>query len=600
MNIVLSKHSVSRKLILYVILFSSFITFISSALQLYETFEIEVDDIELRLNDIFKFYTQSVTTTLWTANYDDLRTNLEGIIKIPDVAYVRVIADDTEIVSLGDRHKERSVELKKSITYLYRGENIHLGYLYIQASLESAYQNVFDNIIKILISNGIKTFLVAFFILYVFNYLVTRHLQQIANFTRDLDTSKLDTILNLARKKPRYPDELDEVVTAITSLQSNILSHIKQVELSEEKVLLLLNSTAEAIYGIDTYGVCTFINSSCLNMLGYENESELLGKNMHEMIHYQYSDGSVYHVKDCHIYKAYLTGQSSHYDDEVLWRKDGSFFPVEYWSHPVFHNKKITGAVVTFIDITDRLGAEAELTEHREHLGELVAARTSELENSNKALESFSYSVSHDLRTPLRAIYGFCQLLLEDHADSFNDDAQKYFSRITLAVSSMSTLIDDLLSLANVSQSELHLVEVDIKNVIQKIFTKLHEEYPERKVTTIVKMDTMLCDKNLIKIVWDNLIRNAWKYTSTTDNATIEIGMMQDSNTIVYIKDNGVGFDMKFVDKIFLPFQRLHKKEEFEGTGIGLATVERIIARHGGEIWAEAEIGVGATIFIKI
>jgi len=594
----LSKNSISQKLIVSVILFSSFITFITSAIQLYENFDKEVNIIESRLEDIFKFYTQSVTTTLWTANYEDLKTSIEGIINIPNVVYVDVVVDGENISSFGKKLTIRVINLKKEITYEYRGEKLNLGVLRIQASLESAYQNVLDQIVRILVSNGIKTFLVAFFILYIFNYLVTQHLQQIANFTHNLDYKKLDKTLNLNRKKATSPDELDEVVTAITTLQSNILSHINQIQLSEAKVLLLLNSTAEAIYGIDTFGVCTFINSSCLTMLGYKNESELLGRNMHEVIHYQHSDGSEYHVKNCHIYKAYLTGVSSHQDDEVLWRKDGSSFFVEYWSHPIFQGDEITGAVVTFIDISERIAVDKELKSHREHLSELVIERTTDLENSNKALEAFSYSVSHDLRTPLRAIYGFCQLLIEDHGDSFNDNAQSYFNRITKAVKNMSALIDDLLSLASVSQLELNKVEVNIKKVIERIFDKLQDEFPDRQVDISINVATMMCDKNLITIAWENLIRNAWKYTSKKQNAKIEIGI--DENNTISIKDNGIGFDMKFVDKIFLPFQRLHKQEEFEGTGIGLATVYRIVSRHGGTIWAESIPEVGTTIFLNI
>ena len=595
-----SKNNISRKLVLYLILFSSCITFITSVIQLYESFDKEVNVIELRLEDIFKFYTQSATTTLWTANYEDLKTNLKGIIKIPDVIYVHVIVDGEEIISLGKKEMERVIVLKKEILYLYRGELLNLGTLHIQASLESAYQHVIDQIVQILISNGIKTFLVAFFILYVFNNLVTRHLERIANFTHNLDYEKLDKNLSLNRKKNNNPDELDEVVNAITTLQVNVLNRIKQMELSEAKVLLLLNSTAEAIYGIDTLGVCTFINASCLNMLGYEYESELLGKNMHEMIHYKYPNDDEYHVKDCHIYSAYLTGKSAHKDDEVLWRKDGSAFLVEYWSYPIFQDNKITGAVVTYIDITERVAAEKELKVHRENLKELVAERTKELENSNKALEAFSYSVSHDLRTPLRAIYSFSQLLIEDHGESLNEEAQSYFNRITKAVKNMSMLIDDLLSLANVSQSKLNIVEVDVSIIIKRIFEQLKDEYPERKVSVSIDIEVMECDKNLISIVWDNLIRNAWKYSSKTENAKIEIGVNKDEINTVYIRDNGIGFDKQFVDKIFLPFQRLHKEEEFEGTGIGLATVSRIISRHGGKIWAESKPGIGTTIFISI
>ncbi|MFV1982613.1 MAG: ATP-binding protein [Thiohalomonadales bacterium] len=598
----LSKNTVSRKLILYVILFSSFITFIASAFQLYETFNTDVNIIKLRLEDILKIYTQSVTTTLWTANYEDLKTNLNGVMNIPDVVYVNVNVENKDIISLGEKQLNRVMEFKKEISYKYRGQNLILGVLHIQASLESAYQRILDQIVRILISNGIKTFLVAFFILYVFNFLVTRHLQRIANFTHNLDYKKLDTCLYLERNKSNIPDELDEVVNAIAIFQKNILTHIKQVELSEAKVLLLLNSTAEAIYGIDTFGVCTFINASCLKMLGYEQESELLGKNMHELIHYKYPDGKAYDVKDCCINNAYLTGNYAHQDNEVLWRKNGSSFAVEYWSYPIFQDSEISGAVVTFLDITDRVLAENELKLHRENLSELVIERTKELENSNKALESFSYSVSHDLRTPLRAISGFSRILLEDYGESLQHEAKEYFNRITNAVSNMSNLIDDLLSLANVTQSELKIVEIDINKIIKRIFQKLQNENPQRTVDIIIdnNIKTMVGDKNLITIVWENLIQNAWKYTSKTKNARIEIGNHRDENNTIFIKDNGIGFDMKFVDKIFLPFQRLHKKEEYDGTGIGLATVYRVVSRHNGRIWAESSAGKGTTLFISI
>jgi len=594
------KHSISQKLILYVILFSSLITFVTSAFQLFDRFESDVTVINIRLDDVFKYYTQPVTNTLWTANYNELKTNLEGIIKIPNINHIEVTVNDASIVSLGERKSVRIVNQSKEILYLYQDKEINLGTLHIQASLESAYQNVFEQIIQILISNGIKIFLVAFFILYIFHNLVTRHLKNIAGFTHNLNYKKLDKTLILDRKISKNPDELDEVVMGISTLQGKILSHIKQMELSEAKVLLLLHSTAEAIYGVDTFGACTFINASCLRMLGYEHESELLGKNMHEIIHYKYPDGTEYPVRNCHINQAYLTGNNSHKSDEVLWRKDGTSFAVEYWSYPIFRDDEIIGAVVTFMDITERIAAENELRAHKENLSDLVAERTQELENSNKALEAFSYSVSHDLRTPLRAINGFSQILIEDYGDTFNSGAKEYFIRITKAVKSMSMLIDDLLSLASVSQSELKIVDVNVRKIINRIFDQLWDEYPERKVSIDINIENQFCDKNLIKIVWENLIRNAWKYTSKSENAKIEIGLTDDTKNVFYIKDNGVGFDMKYVDKIFLPFQRLHKKEEFEGTGIGLATVERIIKRHGGEIRAESSPNNGTTIFFSL
>lgn len=499
----------------------------------------------------------------------------------------------------------------------------------------------------------------------------------------------------------------------------------EQAEAEQEKqVRLLLDSTAEAIYGVDLEGICTFVNHACVLMLGYQNEQQLLGENMHELIHHTLPDGKPYEKEDCLVRHATLSGKSSHVDHEVHWRADGTSFPVEYWSHPIRRDDEIIGTVVTFIDISERKKAEAklentqkmlqlvldtipvrvfwkdrdsvylgcnklfaedsglqkpeklvgntdfdmgwkeqaeqyrtddlkvmqagvgklnyeepqttpngeqiwletskipltdqdgyvigilgtyhdittrkhaeeELAKHRGHLEELVAMRTAELEAVNKELESFSYSVSHDLRSPLRAIDGFSQTLLEEYADKLDSDGRQYLDRVRKAAQRMGVLIDDMLKLSRVTRSEIQRVPVDLTALARQVLEDLQKHQPQRHVEVVVRSDMRAQgDRSLLQIVLENLLGNAWKYTSGIEKAHIEFGTETlNEETVYFIQDNGIGFDMKYANKLFTPFQRLHSSGEFPGTGIGLATVARIIARHNGRIWVEAAPNRGA------
>jgi len=243
-----------------------------------------------------------------------------------------------------------------------------------------------------------------------------------------------------------------------------------------------------------------------------------------------------------------------------------------------------------------------ELHEHKNNLEELVNKRTSELQRLNKELEAFSYSVSHDLRTPLRAIDGFSQALMEDYADDIDATGQDYLSRIRGASQTMAELIDDMLQLSKITRHELVKAPIDLTAIANVVIENQMLTEPDRNINTYVE-DNMTCraDKNLLMIVMNNLIGNAWKYTNKKAIAEITIGSMKlDNNTVFFVKDNGAGFDMQFVDKLFGVFQRLHTKEEFSGTGVGLATAQRIIHRHGGTIWTEAVVDEGATFYFTV
>ena len=251
----------------------------------------------------------------------------------------------------------------------------------------------------------------------------------------------------------------------------------------------------------------------------------------------------------------------------------------------------------------ERDTAEHELKKHRDHLEELVHERTAELEASNKELEAFSYSVSHDLRAPLRSIHGFCQMLLEDYSEVLDSNGQDYLQRVQTSALNMGNLIEDLLQLARITRSDFNKQKLNISELAEETIDKLKQQEPERRVDVKVQNDLYVNgDEHLISVALDNLLSNSWKYTGKTENAIIEFGSDHSGNGphVYYVKDNGTGFDMKYADKIFLAFQRLHSKEDYPGTGVGLATVQRVIDRHGGKIWAESDMGKGTTIYFTL
>lgn len=243
-----------------------------------------------------------------------------------------------------------------------------------------------------------------------------------------------------------------------------------------------------------------------------------------------------------------------------------------------------------------------QLDEHNRSLELKVAERTFELERSNKELEAFNYSVSHDLRAPLRSIDGFSQALAEDYHSQLDETGQDYLKRVRAAANRMGKLIDDMLRLSRLSRQEMSISDVNMTELAESVLHKLQEGDPARSVECRVDSGLQARgDVHLLGIALDNLIGNAWKYSSRKDHAEIEIGQaLQDDRRVFFVRDNGAGFDMKYADKLFGAFQRLHKSSEFEGTGIGLATVARIVHRHGGSIWAESEVGNGATFYFEL
>jgi len=262
----------------------------------------------------------------------------------------------------------------------------------------------------------------------------------------------------------------------------------------------------------------------------------------------------------------------------------------------------ITGVIGIVRDVTEQKRAEQEIQQLNAELERRVAQRTAELEAANRELEAFTYSVSHDLRAPLRGMDGFSQILLEDYAAILDDQGKDYLNRVRAASQRMALLIDDLLKLSRVTRSELRQQRVNLSELARTVMAELESEEPERSASvTIEEGMAVQGDKQLMQLVLENLLGNAWKFTHEVSDAAIEFGTMEiDGERSYFVRDNGAGFDMAYGDKLFQPFQRLHTEEEFPGTGIGLATVQRIINRHGGKVWAEGTVDDGAVFYFTL
>jgi signal transduction histidine kinase len=265
--------------------------------------------------------------------------------------------------------------------------------------------------------------------------------------------------------------------------------------------------------------------------------------------------------------------------------------------------------IVALQTIADHLAIAVEnarlydqIRRHASDLEGRVAERTAELTAVNKELEAFAYSVSHDLRAPLRTLDGFSQALLEDYADRLDADGRDYCVRLRAASQRMGQLIDDLLQLSRLTRAEMRREAVDLSAVARAIAAEMRQRDPERQVDVVVADDAVAKgDARLLRVVLENLVGNAWKFTSKHPQARIEFGVTRrDGEQVYYVRDDGAGFDMTYADKLFGAFQRLHSASEFGGTGIGLATVQRVVHRHGGRVWAEGAVGQGATFYFTL
>lgn len=360
---------------------------------------------------------------------------------------------------------------------------------------------------------------------------------------------------------------------------------------SEERYRSLIETTNDWIWEIDEQFHFTYSSLKIQTILGFELNS-VLGRSILDLIPERQRGKVEEEFSNLAERQEAFVGVEQYFEDS-----DGNIAIFETSGIPLFTNNGIfKGYRGISKDITERKKTERQIARLNDELENKVIERTKMLRIANKELEAFSYSVSHDLRAPLRSIDGFSQALIEDYGESLDEIATNYLSRVRSAAQRMSTLIDDMIKLAKVSRTELTKKRINLSHISTSILDSLTEMEPERKTDFKIEPNLyVMGDENLMKVALQNLIENAWKFTSKEDVTRIEVGVKsQDNQTVYYVKDNGAGFDMNYAKKLFTPFQRLHKESDFPGTGIGLSTVQRIIHRHLGKIWAEGEPGKGA------
>lgn len=357
----------------------------------------------------------------------------------------------------------------------------------------------------------------------------------------------------------------------------------------------LAMSLAEGVCAADAKGRVIFANPAAAKLLGAE-PAELIGRDLHEVLHPGCS------TEPCPLAGVLSVGAAARVEDTTLWRLDGCDFPADWSASAIIADGRPSGMVVAFRDVTARRRNEDRIRALNVELERRVVERTAELQAANDELQAFCYSVSHDLRTPLRSVDGFCQVLLEDYGDRLDELGRSYLRRARSASQRMAEIIDDLLGLSRLSRARLRRQVVDVSKLARSVAGDLQATEPSRQVTFEIAAGlSAQADARLLRLVLENLLGNAWKFTAKHATARIEVGATdRDGKRVFFVRDDGAGFDMAYASKLFGPFQRLHRADEFDGTGIGLATVQRIINRHGGRVWAEGEVERGACFYFSL
>ena len=592
------------RILVGVLAISAVAALLSAAFLLFVQYRWDVQAIHGRFADIRASYANSLSNSLWVANDHLLHIELAGIYRLPDIRFVAIRDRDSgpDIV-IGSKPKGETLTERVPLTYRYEGRNLHLGDLVVVAGLGGIYGGLLRQGELILASQTLQMLVLALVIVFLVHRLVIRHLGAIAAVARTTTIGTLGMPVVLARALRDKTDELDDVVAATNTMRRSLAKSYEEIsrvnrELerdierrtaveaalidSETRLRIVIDNAPFFIAELEPDGRVVLVNREGQPPFGLEGMMVEVGKTCPR-------------VAEIPQFAALVTAAV-----------EGTVGAIDIeYADRVFHAQALPLAVPggprhALVIVQDRTETHRALTEIRrlnDDLEQRVRQRTAELQMVNSELEAFAYSVSHDLRAPLRRIDGFSRILVEDHGGRLDEDARHYLDRIRAGSQTMGQTIDALLGLSRSARSDMVRTDVDLSAIASRIAAELSARSPARRIDWRIEPGMQVeGDSRLLTAALENLLTNAWKYTGRTDRAEIAFGTeTMDGERVFFVTDNGAGFDMEYAESLFKPFTRLHDAEEFEGTGIGLALVDRIIRRHGGRIWADGSPGHGAT-----
>jgi PAS domain S-box-containing protein len=587
---------------------------------------------------------KSVEPALISRDLTSAQSVLDATLSIPDVEWAYVTAPDGRVLAhtfvpkFPDTLRKQSQTVKDRSLITLPGEKQPI-VVFEKPVLTGIVGKVFVGFARIKLLSSIRTMefvillsiaVVMLVVTLVFSFMIRRIVAPVRalteaadNLRRDgyagfqgLPVSSRDEIGLLTRSfnsmagevrgqhetlETRVKERTQEITSANTKLADEVGERKRAEEAlreSGELVVLLLDSIPEAIYGIDANGNCTFCNPSFLRLLGYQDSKELLGKNVHAEIHHTRPDGTAYPVQECHIYEAFRTGQGTHVDDEVFWRKDGTSFPAEYWSRPLHRGEELIGTVVTFVDVTQRRQAEQALRDAKE------AA-----EAANQAKSTFLATMSHEIRTPMNGILGMTELVLDT---DLTREQRDNLGLVRLSAESLLTVINDILDFSKIEAGKLEIESIpfDLRESLGETMRALGFRAHQKGLELVYEVqpdvpEAILGDPGRIRQILVNLIGNSIKFTERGE-ILLSVTQEEESSEIVWlhfaVKDTGVGVPADKQEQIFEAFSQADGSmaRKYGGSGLGLTICTRLVGMMGGRIWVESQPGQGSTFHFTL